>query len=542
MAIPVPLFRRSDSKSTAKQGELAPEFLQQASKLVDRLFPPAGQSGPAAVMFCGIDRGSGCSTVCCQVAEILAARASGAVCLVDASLRAPSLHRKFHLENGPGFSDALVNHQSLQGFAQQIQGSKLWVVTCGSALAVSLTASPERLQSQLLTLRTVFDYVLIDAGPVNLSADAIQLGRSVEGAVLVIESNSAKRESARQAKEALKRANIRIFGAVLNNWASPDPVKDNVAQAPAQPVHREPLREPKRVPAEQKPAPQAKSAPPVERKTPAVQTLVKVSTLDVPTKHAKRRLWKRPVRPATVPVVENAPSIAKESRRESTARRVPKNGVSGSGLKQGVWNKPPTSSTKETRKETRPGETEASQPETGAANSTANNPSTPPIADDAARDQLSRPDLRNPPPSAAPFWQSKGFAVAAGTMAVGATLWLTQARDPFHPVRPEAREAVPVVISNPLGLQVERAGAMLDIVWDRTSAIAENSNGGSVTIRDGDLVKRVPLNPGEIRTGHIYYGPQSADLEIRLEVAAEDGGKASESVRVLGAVSDQPHS
>ncbi len=541
MAIPVPLSQRSDSKSTAKQPELAPEFLQQAIKLVHRLFSPAGQSGPAAVMFCGIDRGSGCSTVCCQVAEILVARAPGAVCVVDASLRAPSLHRKYHLENRAGFSDALVNHQSLQGFAQQIQGSKLWVVPCGSALDVSLTAYAERLQSQLLTLRTVFDYVLIDAGPVNLSADAIQLGKSVEGAVLVIESNSAKRESARQAKEALKRANIRIFGAVLNKWTSPDPVKDNVAQAPAQPVHREPLREPKRVPAEQKPAPKAESAPPVERKTPPVQALVKVSALDIPGKRAKRRLWKRLVRPATAPVVENAPSIAKESRRESTARRVPKNGVSGSGLKQGAWNKPATSSAKETRKETRPPATEASQPKATAANSTANNPSRPPIAD-AAEDRLSRSNRQNPPPSPAPFWQSKGFAAAAGMFAVGATLWLTQARSPFHSVRPEAREAVPVVISNPLGLQVDRAGAMLDIVWDRTSAIAENSNGGSVTIRDGDLVKRVPLNPGEIRTGHIYYGPRSADIDIRLEVAVEDGGTASESVRVVGAVPDEPRS
>jgi Mrp family chromosome partitioning ATPase len=543
MAIPVPLRRRSDSNSTAKQPELTAEFLQQAHKLVHRLFSPAGQSGPAAVMFCGIDRGSGCSTVCCQVAEILTARAPGAVCVVDASLRAPSLHRKYHLENRTGFSDALVNHQSLQGFAQQVQGTKLWVVTAGTALDVSLTAYQERLQSQLLTLRTVFDYVLIDAGPVNLSADAIQLGKSVEGAVLVIESNSAKRESARQAKEALRRANIRIFGAVLNKWTSPDPVKETVAKASAQPVEREPLREPKRVPPEQKATPQAEPAPapPIERKTPPVQALVRVSTLDIPGKRAKRRLWKRLVRPATAPGVESAPSVAKESRRETTARRVPKNVVSGSGLKQGVWNKPATSSAKETQKKTRSEEAKAATPEASVADSTANNPSTPSIADDAVQDQSPLSNQQNRPPSSAPFWQSKGFAAAAGTFAVGATLWFTQARSPLH-LRQEAREAVPVVISNPLGLQVDRAGAMLDIVWDRTSALAANSNGGSVTIRDGDLVKRVPLNPGEIRTGHIYYGPRSADLDIRLEVAVEDGGTATESVRVVGAMSDQSHS
>ena len=110
-------------------------------------------------------------------------------------------------------------------------------------------------------------------------------------------------------------------------------------------------------------------------------------------------------------------------------------------------------------------------------------------------------------------------------------VWTTSTRQSSAAIERDG----PTVVSNPLGLQVDRTGGMLDILWDRTSATAENSNGGVVTIHDGDRVKRVRLDPGEIRTGHIYYRPRSAALDIRLEVAVEDGGTASESVLVVNA-------
>jgi hypothetical protein len=90
-------------------------------------------------------------------------------------------------------------------------------------------------------------------------------------------------------------------------------------------------------------------------------------------------------------------------------------------------------------------------------------------------------------------------------------------------------------VANPLGLQVERTGDMLDIAWNSNSASAVNSTGGSLTIRDGDEVKRLGLDAAEIRTGHLYYRPRNADLDIRLEVGAENGATATESVRLVGA-------
>lgn len=560
MGIHIPLFRRAGHDESVMA---RPEFAQeQASKLVQRLFTSAGQTAAASVMFCGVERGSGCSTVCGRTAEVLASQVPGSVCVVDANLHAPSLHRYFQLENREGFSDALVKSSSMQGFARQIQGRNLWVITAGTSLDVLLPACSERLNSQILTLRTVFDYVLIDVEPVNLSKNAALLGQLVEGAVLVIESNSATRESARQTKEILKAANVRILGAVLNKWTSPVPAKTVAAAEPAQAakaVASEASRRPKATSkASGRPTPPRAAPEPIMRKTPPTNALVKATKLEVPPKAAKRRGWVRFLRPAAAPSPERGRSIAKEQVRKVPTREVPKGNIrKQQPAGQGGWKKPAPPPSPPAAKETprletappppsdAPQEVPISTTNSAAASEpvvTAPTPTAAPEESAPAAAAENTPvetiaaavERQSPPPQTSP-WHSKLIAAAIGTIAAGGTLWFMHGRQLVSHPPQQVSETVAVVVSNPLGLQVDRTGGMLDILWDRTSATAENSNGGVVTIHDGDRVKRVRLDPGEIRTGHIYYRPRSAALDIRLEVAVEDGGTASESVLVVNA-------
>jgi Mrp family chromosome partitioning ATPase len=72
-------------------------------------------------------------------------------------------------------------------------------------------------------MRGMFDYVLIDAPPVNLSNEAALLGQQADGVVLVIEANCTHREAARKAKERLEAAKSPVLAAVLNNRRFPIP-------------------------------------------------------------------------------------------------------------------------------------------------------------------------------------------------------------------------------------------------------------------------------------------------------------------------------
>jgi hypothetical protein len=131
-------------------------------------------------------------------------------------------------------------------------------------------------------------------------------------------------------------------------------------------------------------------------------------------------------------------------------------------------------------------------------------------------------------------WRSHLSVAATWMIAVGVTVWWMEGGTPIR-FRPHQFAATPAAVAAPpIGLHVDMDDGLLNIYWDRGSVLAMKSTGGFLTIRDGDLLKEVPLDSEEIRTGHIYYGARSDDLGIRLEVAREDGLLASESVRVVG--------
>ena len=199
---------------------------EEAVRLVQRLFLVPGPDAPRAVAFSGVNPGDGCSTICACVAETLAGQvgASGTFCLVDANLRAPSLHRHFGLENRTGLADAIEHSGPVRDFAQAVNGGRLWVMTSGSAPSnVHALLNSEGLRTRMADLRAEFDNVLIDVPPIGLYADAVTLGKLADGIVLVLQSNATRREAARKAKETMETAQIPLLGAVLNKRRFPVP-------------------------------------------------------------------------------------------------------------------------------------------------------------------------------------------------------------------------------------------------------------------------------------------------------------------------------
>jgi protein-tyrosine kinase len=195
---------------------------EEVLKLVQRVFRSSSPEAPRVVVFSGVDHGNGCSWVSSSAALTLAAQTTASICLVDANLRTPSLHRSFEIENRFGLAEAIAQAGPMHSFAQQISGSNLWVLTSG-ALQSPASLSSEGLRARIADLRAEFEYVLIDAAPANLYADATTLGRLADGIILVLQSNFTRREAALKAKESFEIANVRLLGAVLNKRTFPIP-------------------------------------------------------------------------------------------------------------------------------------------------------------------------------------------------------------------------------------------------------------------------------------------------------------------------------
>ena len=197
---------------------------EEENTLVQRVFLLPGQGAPRSVVLCGVDQRDGSSLACARVGAILAARTPGRLCLVDADLRSPSLHACYGIENESAGNGEVLEPGAARNFARQIAGSNLWLLSAGSRNAEGEgIVSPDRLRDRFLEVREQFDYVLISAPPVNLSADAIMFGQLADGVILVIKASSTRRAAAMKAKESLEAANVKLLGAILSERTFPIP-------------------------------------------------------------------------------------------------------------------------------------------------------------------------------------------------------------------------------------------------------------------------------------------------------------------------------
>jgi hypothetical protein len=193
----------------------------EIQRLVHTLFLSDGTSAPHQVLFCGVDEGEASGQLCVGSGEVLASELPLPVCVVDAKVRAPSLHRFFHsdgLSTSRGKGSGRVRARQM--------GNNLWFLALGGLLLDGdLACGAEQLRSSLREVRKEFAYVLIDAEPVGQQADAAALGQATDGVVLVLEANATRRAAALSAKEAIEAAGVRLLGTVLNNRTFPIPEK-----------------------------------------------------------------------------------------------------------------------------------------------------------------------------------------------------------------------------------------------------------------------------------------------------------------------------
>jgi Mrp family chromosome partitioning ATPase len=197
---------------------------EESLKLVQRLFRPTGPAAQKTVMFAAIDSKNGCSWLCAVIARLLAESVSGSVCLVESNFRTPTLAKVLGVDNHYGLADALRQEGAIRSFAKQIGPNNCWLLSSGSLLQDSLQLlNGDRMKERVSELRKEFDYLVIDAPPLITYADAMVLGRLVDGVVLVLEANETRREAALQVTESLRTSKIPVLGAILNNRTFPIP-------------------------------------------------------------------------------------------------------------------------------------------------------------------------------------------------------------------------------------------------------------------------------------------------------------------------------
>lgn len=139
------------------------------------------------------------------------------VCLVDAYFHSPSLSEFFGFGIPLGLTDALHLGGSILDFAIPDHEGKLSLVPRGSFPAKSANQHDlDAVKNWLDELRREFDSVLINAPPLNRSADGIAFGKLADGLVPVLKATTTQASVARRVVGNLRTVHLRVVGAVLN--------------------------------------------------------------------------------------------------------------------------------------------------------------------------------------------------------------------------------------------------------------------------------------------------------------------------------------
>jgi non-specific protein-tyrosine kinase len=169
-----------------------------------------------SVAFTSSIPGEGKSTTTCNLAITLT-QAGLSVILVEGDLRRPRIAHYMGIEGAVGLTSVLLGRTHLDDALQPWGDGMLQVLPSGP-----LPPNPSELlgsqgmQDLLRELEDRVDIVLIDAPPLLPVTDAAVLGTLTSGLVMLVRSNTTKREQLAQAVNTVNAVGGIILGAVMN--------------------------------------------------------------------------------------------------------------------------------------------------------------------------------------------------------------------------------------------------------------------------------------------------------------------------------------
>jgi len=174
------------------------------------------------MLITSVNSGEGKSTSASNIA-LSYAQMGKKVLLVDADIRNATLHKKLDIPNKHGLTHYLKGEKDLVGITQPVKTIPgLYAITAGQydVDPVSLL-SHERMSYLTTQGGNIFDYVIIDAPPVNGFADSLVLTSLATSTVLVAREADMDSRSIKNVIGQLRRVKDNVAGFLIVNSNNP---------------------------------------------------------------------------------------------------------------------------------------------------------------------------------------------------------------------------------------------------------------------------------------------------------------------------------
>jgi protein-tyrosine kinase len=159
--------------------------------------------------------GEGKSFVALNLAQAIARQHERRALLIDADLRAPSLHLRMGAPSAPGLTDYLAGEADEFSIVQADAKEDLFFIPAGKSVSnPSELLANNRLRSLLGRMAPVFDWIIVDAPPVLPVSDASVLAGMCDGVLFVVRAGETAFDLAQTACQEFRESNL--LGVVLN--------------------------------------------------------------------------------------------------------------------------------------------------------------------------------------------------------------------------------------------------------------------------------------------------------------------------------------
>ena len=195
-----------------------PRALTEAYKFLQTnlQFAALDTDGVKTILVTSTNPEEGKTTTSINIATSIA-REGSEVILVDADLRRPNLHRIFELGERDGLTHLLLGKATLEEVAVRTRIAGLRVIPAGVLPSdPPMLLRSKRMREVIAELAETADVVFFDSPPLLAVTDAMIVASLVDAVLLVVESDRTRTGPMKLALQAVKLANPKFIGTVLN--------------------------------------------------------------------------------------------------------------------------------------------------------------------------------------------------------------------------------------------------------------------------------------------------------------------------------------
>jgi type II secretory pathway predicted ATPase ExeA/Mrp family chromosome partitioning ATPase len=188
---------------------------EDSLRLAARLFASSSETD-RVFLFAGVTGPEGVADVSAGVAIGLAQVAKGRVLLVDADLRAPSLHSRFGASLSPGLSDLARGTTDGSAFPSLAAG-EVTLLAAGEKIDPLSLFSSQAFSEFLAKAREKYRFIVLKAPAILSFGEVDMLVRSADGVVMVVPNRKQRKSTVAEGRRALADLKAKVLGAVLCN-------------------------------------------------------------------------------------------------------------------------------------------------------------------------------------------------------------------------------------------------------------------------------------------------------------------------------------